>query len=339
MFAGEPVEAVLGLGPDEWNAAEALAGAALRGCGLGKGDRVLVALEQPAAPSTVLLARAAAALVKSVGLSGARGRMRLLTAIRTMKPTTLIITPCGAADLLARLYMEFNVDPIDLGLERIIITGEIATAGLRKRLAREFEAEVSELYVDPFFGLPLAWRAGGAWQPSGPGILALAAVDRDGILSDDLGADIGLAEIVVRPTFAPSLGEIALRTGTLRASPASDAGLFDRSFGDYVLLRGRWISLAAVRKQLAFIDGVSGWTLQIDRGDRTLDAATLKIAFNRETLVKNPMWLGRVKQALAAACPVSIVVETSLGADIDGKPEGQVDDQRGHHVDLRELAA
>jgi len=330
LFAGEPAEEALGLGADDWNAAEAMAREALKGCELGSRDRVLIAMEQPGSPAVALLARAAAPLVQSVAVAGARGRMRLLAAIRSLKPNVLIITPCGAADFLARLYMEFNVDPVELGIERIVIGGEVATGGLRKRLAREFEAEVAELYFDPFFGLPLAVRCGGPWEAVN-GTVALAAVGSDELLSEDLADDVGDAEIVIRPKFCAALTDAVLRTGTLRAPPKSDAGLFDRSFGDHVLLRGRWVSLGALRRQLALIDGVSAWTLEIERGDRTLDAATLKVGFNRETLVKNPMWLARIEQAIAAACPVSIAVETYLAGEAEGKPRGAVDDRRGHH--------
>lgn len=330
LFAGEPTEEVVALGPQDWDAAEAIAREALKGCELGSRDRVLIAMEQPASLSVALLARAAAPLVQSVAVTGARGRMRLLAAIRSLKPNVLIITPCGAADFLARLYMEFNVDPVELGLERVIIGGEVASGGLRKRLAREFEAEVAELYFDPFFGLPLASRCGGGWEAAG-GTVALASPDKDEILAEDLAADVADAEIVIRPTFCAALKDGVLRTGTLRAGPKSDAGLFDRTYGDHVLLRGRWVSLVALRRQLALIDGVSAWTLEIDRGERTLDAATLKVGFNRETLVKNPMWLARIDQAIAAACPVTIAVETSLAGEIEGKPHGAVDDLRGQH--------
>lgn len=339
LFAGEPAGETVALGLDEWAAAEDLSREALRGCGLRGGDRVLLSLEQPGAPSTALLARAAAPLVHSVAMTGARGRMRLLTAIRTLRPTVLILTPCGAADLLARLYMEFNVDPVELGIERIVIGGEIATAGLRKRLAREFEADVAELYLDPFFGLPLAWRSGGGWRQAAPGTLALAPVDRDEIVSEDLAADLEEAEIVLRPAFASSLAGAVLRTGTLRAAPASDAGLFDYTIGEHVLVKGRWLSLPELRRQLGLIDGVSGWTLRIDRGERTLDAATLHIAFSRETLVDNPMWLSRIEQALAAATPISVAIERSFGGEVEGRPEGVIEDARGHHLGPRERAA
>lgn len=338
LFAGDPAEEAIGLGREDWDAAEAVAREALKGCQLGPHDRVLIAMEQPAAPSVALLARAAAPLVQTVGMTGVRCRMRLLSAIRSLKPNVLIITPCGAADFLARLYMEFNVDPVELGIERIIIGGEVATDGLRKRLGREFEAELSELYFDPFFGLPLAWRSGGAWEAAG-GTVALAATDRDEILSENLAADVADTEIVVRPHFCAALKDCVLRTGTMRAPSKSDAGLFDRTFGEHVLLRGRWLSLNALRKQLSLIEGVSAWTLEIDRGDRTLDAATLKIGFNRETLVKNPMWASRVNQAVAAACPVSVVVETSFAGEIDGKPRGTIVDLRGQHSEQPKVAA
>jgi phenylacetate-CoA ligase len=155
---------------------QALSRTSLEIAGLEKGDRVLLAVLQDGSPSAHLLAQAASGLVSSVAVTSPRGRLRLLTTIRTLKPNTLVITPCGAADLLARLYLEFNIDPVELELTRIVLVGEIASPGLRKRLGKEFEAEVSELYCDPVFGAALAARSGGGWEVTDDGILAVAPI-------------------------------------------------------------------------------------------------------------------------------------------------------------------
>ena len=62
-------------------------------------------------------------------------------------------------DLLARLHLEFLLDPLDLGLRHIVLTGEIASRRTIRQLAGEFEAAVTEVYADPFSGGALAWRA------------------------------------------------------------------------------------------------------------------------------------------------------------------------------------
>jgi hypothetical protein len=72
------------------------------------------------------------------------------------------------------------------------------------------------------------------------------------------------------------------------------------------------------------------WTLKVQR-EGTLDVATLKVAFARASLVKNPMWQGRIRQAVAAVTPVTIGVEVlAEAAEVAGPPV--IDDRRGHHL-------
>ena len=110
--------------------------AALEAVGVGPSDRVVLALNNDGANAGVLLARAAAHIAAAVASVGPRGRMRLLRAIRSVEPTTLVMTPCGAADLLARLHLEFLVDPQELGLRRLVVLGEIAEPRRRTATSR-----------------------------------------------------------------------------------------------------------------------------------------------------------------------------------------------------------
>ncbi len=116
----------------------------------------MVALNNDGELTGPLLAQAAAGIAEAAAAPGPRGRMRLLAVLRAVRGDTLVITPTGAMDLLARLHLEFLVDPLDLGLRRIVLTGEIASPGTAAHLAAEFDAEVTELYTDPVFGLPVA---------------------------------------------------------------------------------------------------------------------------------------------------------------------------------------
>jgi phenylacetate-CoA ligase len=147
------------------------------------------------------------------------------------------------------------------------------------------------------------------------------------------GASEGVdGEIILRPIWAKSLGGNAVRTGQVIQGRAGDAGLFNHTVGEHVLARGQWLSLPRLRKQLALIDGAARWSLTIDRGDRTLDSIVLTVGLDRETLVSNPMWIGRIQQAVAAATPVKVEVKTELAAPDDGQPKEAVIDLRGHHL-------
>ena len=155
LFSGSPAEYGLPLTEPEVAAMLALSRRTLEAAGLAKNDKVLFAIAQDGSPSVGLLAQAAAGLVTSVAVTAPKGRLRLLSTIRTLKPNVLVTTPCGAADFLARLYLEFNVDPIELDLTKIVLIGEIASAGVRKRLAKEFESDVvgGLVEVDEFVAL------------------------------------------------------------------------------------------------------------------------------------------------------------------------------------------
>jgi hypothetical protein len=332
IFAHEPAEYGVPLGPSEIEHVQSLSRRSFERAGLAKNDRVLFAIGQDGAS---VLIQAIAPLVSGVALAAPEGRLRLLTTIRALKPTVLVATPCGAADFLARLYMEFNVDPVELDLHKIILLGEIASPGVVKRVGKEFEAEVAQLYCDPIFGAALACRKkGGDWEFAEDGALGLAALDRDEILAETIvpAADGSPLELVLRPVWSAALKDAAIRTGEVVAGSASDAGLFNHTVGEHVLVRGRWISLPLLRRQLALIDGISGWTLTVDRGDRTLDSASISIVFERETLVSNPMWKSRIQQALGVVTPVRIDVTTELLNPDTPAAKESVADLRKHHL-------
>lgn len=331
IFAHEPAEYGVPLSPPEIEHVQSLSRRTFERAGLAKNDRVLFAIGQDGAS---VLIQAMAPLVSGVALAAPEGRLRLLTTIRALKPTVLVATPCGAADLLARLYMEFNVDPVELDLRKIILLGEIASPGVAKRVGKEFEADVAQIYCDPIFGAALALRKSGDWEVAEGSGLALAALGSDEIRSEAIvpAGDGAPLELVLRPTWSAALKDATVRTGEIVAGSIGDAGLFNHTVGQHVLVRGRWISLPLLRRQLALIDGIAGWTLTIDRGDRTLDSAVVTIVFDRETLVSNPMWKGRIQQALGAVTPVRIDVTTELlNPDTPAEKE-TVADLRHHHI-------
>jgi phenylacetate-CoA ligase len=330
LFAGSPAEYGMTLTEPEVAAMQALSRRSLEAAGLAKNDKVLFAVAQDGSPAVGLLAQAAAGLAASVAVTSPRGRLRLLSTIRALKPNVLVTTPCGAADFLARLYLEFNVDPIELDLAKIVLVGEIASPGVRKRLAKEFEADLSELYCDPVFGAALAARRGGGWSVADDRTLALGALGSDEVLADGV---TGEGELLLRA------GEAVIRTGQVIKGDAGDAGLFNHTVGEHVLARGQFVSLPLLRRQLALIDGVARWTLTVDRGDRTLDNLLLTVAFDRESLVANPMWKGRIQQAVAAATPVPVDIQTELALPDAAGPKDSVVDLRGHHLGVARDAA
>jgi phenylacetate-CoA ligase len=332
LFAGSPAEYGVPLDAAEVEAMQSLSRRSLEKAGLAKNDRVLLAVNRDGSPAVGLLAQAAASLGTSVAVTPPNGRLRLLSTIRALKPNVLVTTPCGAADFLARLYMEFNVDPVELDLTKIVLVGEIASQGVKKRVAKEFEAELSELYCDPVFGAALAVRRGsGAWTVADQSVLALGLVGTDEIVDEDIAGD---GELLLRPTWSAALADTAIRTGQVIEGDAGDAGLFNHTVGDHVLARGQFVSIPLLRKQLALIDGISHWTLTIDRGDRTLDNLLLTIAFDRETLVTNPMWKGRIQQAISAVTPLQVEIKTELVSADAAAAKEAVNDLRGHHLGI-----
>ncbi|WP_246268422.1 hypothetical protein [Nonomuraea typhae] len=315
---------VFPLGAEDRTAAAALTGDALRAAGVGTRDRVVVALAEPAGS---LWAGAAANVAAAAASVGPRGRMRLHRTLATVGATALVATPTGAMDFLARLHLEFLLDPLDLGLRTIVLTGEIASKRTLTHLAKEFDAAVTEVYANPFSGAALACRTSEEepFAPLADGTLALAAPARDELVAD------GLAELVIMPQGHGTLGDTVLRTGQ-----ASRAGLDPaHTIGEHVLVRGVWVSLTRIQKALAKIDGVTGWTLGVSR-QGTLDAAALTVRFGRESLIRNPMWKSRIQQAVHGLTPVQIGVEVAPEVS-ETVTSGTVKDLRGQHLGHRSL--
>lgn len=299
---------------------------ALAASGVGERDRVVVALAEPAG---ALWAAAGAEVAAAAASAGPRGRMRLHHALSTVGATTLVTTPTGAMDFLSRLHLEFLLDPLDLGLRHLVLVGEIASHGTLRHLAGEFEAGVTEVYANPYSGAALAWRdsESAPLTPLAPGLLGLASLDKDAPFADSSG----LAELVITPSGHSALGDAVVRTGQVsQVASAIEIPAPTHTVGDHVLVRGVWLSLPRVEKALSKIDGVSGWELAISR-QGTLDAATLKVAFNRPSLIGNPMWRSRIVQSLSALTPVKVAVEVDGEVAETARP-GTVADARGHHL-------
>ncbi|MEQ4718217.1 hypothetical protein [Nonomuraea sp. B19D2] len=295
---------------------------ALREAGVGERDRVVVALAEPAG---ALWTAAAAGVAGAAADVGPRGRLRLHHALTALKATTLVITPTGAMDFLARLHLEFLLDPLDLGLRNIVLTGEIAAKRTMSHLAGEFESRVTEVFANPYTGGGLAWRAADEdpLTPLADGVLGVASLTKD----DAPDPATGLAELIV----TPPPGDAALRTGLVaRLGSPHGVPAPAHTVGDHVLVRGVWLALPRIEKALSKIDGVAGWDLAISR-QGTLDAAVLTVTFSRMSLVQNPMWKSRIRQAVQALTPISINVE--IAQDVSETPApGTVTDLRGHHL-------
>ena len=322
--------------------AAAVAAAALKLAGVRADDRVVIALNNDGELTGALLAEATAGLAAAAAATGPRGRLRLHAALVATAATALVITPTGAMDFLARLHLEFLLDPLDLGLNRIVLAGEIASQGTAAHLSAEFGAQVAELYADPLTGLPVAagepGTGGGLLRPARDGLLALAPLGKDELLETPYPA--GLAEIVIMPPWlgpAPA-GPVLLRTGhvtRVAGGAAIPPGLIPppvHTVGGHICVRGRWIPVAKVAAALARIDGISGWELLVSRKG-TLDSASLRVTFRRESLISNPMWKSRIRQALAAITPVGIDVVVDENASDETRPP-TVTDLRGHHLGL-----
>lgn len=331
--------------------------AVLAAAGLGAGERAVVSLGADGDLAAASIADAVVEAGASAAVVGPRGRMRLLAAMRTVRPRVWITTPTGALDYLARLYLEFNVDPLELELEQILLVGEIPSEGTSRRLAGEFEARVTGLYVDPIFGGVWAHGRDGRWSGGDPAVVARAALDHDAIVAEGVapggvggrdgasreGADAApvLQELVLRPDWAGPFAGAVLRTGQVVRAGAlpgtrTDAGdpgsLFHHTVGDHLLVRGRWLSLPALRAALARIDGLAGHRVGVERGEGTLDRLVITLAFARPSLVENPMWVARAREAIAATTPVRFELVSALAEE--GTPSQLLEDRRGHHLGL-----
>ena len=311
------------LGPD----ALELAGATLAQAGLAAADRVVVALNNDGDLAGALLAQAAAGVAGAAAAAGPRGRMRLFQTLRALGATVLVATPTGAMDLLARLHLEFLVDPLDLGLRRILLTGEIASPGTHRHLAAEFDAEVVEVYTDPVRGVPVATARDGLLEPVRPGLLGLAPLTADTLLAPPY--PVGPAELVsTGPQGITRTGQVVTLGEEAGAIPVPT-----HTVGDHLLVRGRWLPLSRLTQAISRIDGIGHWELIVARTG-TLDQATLRVAFSRASLLRNPMWTRRIKQAVAAVTPVAIEV-TVAELVVDGVRPPTVTDRRGQHLGPR----
>ncbi|WP_052424350.1 hypothetical protein [Nonomuraea candida] len=355
LLVSPDVSSVFPLSPADRAAAAELTGAALREAGVGARDRVVVALAEPAG---ALWTAAAADVAGAAACVGPRGRMRLHHALTALKATTLVATPTGAMDFLSRLHLEFLLDPLDLGLRSIVLTGEIAARRTLGHLAGEFGARVTEVLASPFGGGALAWRAAEdePLRPLAEGLLGLAALGKDELAKDDLGKnDLGKdepatngragggqaegggqvegggpAELVITPAGHATLGDAVLRTGLVAAAAGPGLPAPAHTVGEHVLVRGVWLALPRIDRALSRIDGVAGWELTVNR-QGTLDTAVLTVTFGRQSLVGNPMWKARIEQAVRALTPVSVRVETAREISETPAP-GTVNDLRGHHL-------
>ncbi|CAM3677437.1 hypothetical protein GCM10009799_40050 [Nocardiopsis rhodophaea] len=321
---------VTALSPEDRRAAVDVGARTLAAAGVGAGDRVVVALNNEGAQAGTLLAEAAVAAGASAAAIGPRGRMRLHGALEVVGATTIVATTTGAMDLLSRLHLEFGLDPLDLGLRRILLAGEIAAPGARRQLAEEFDAEVTDLLVDPRFQAPLARGVEGTLVPTVAGTVGLAPLTEDRLLVPPYPA--GAAEIVTRPLWHSELSSATVRTGLVAVlgRGATAIPLPRHTVGDRVLVRGQWLSVARLERALAPIDGIAHWTLHVTRPG-TLDTATLRVVFARPSLVENPMWRGRIEQVLAGLTPVRIDLVIEPHTDDEHRP-GAVADDRGHHL-------
>jgi phenylacetate-CoA ligase len=295
----------------------------LRNAGLTASDRVVVALNNDGELGGAFIAAAASEVGSAATSVGPRGRMRILKAIEATRASALICTQTGLADLLARLHLEFLVDPLDLELRLIIVTGDITDRSALSHLATEFGASIVTILCDPASSLPVGHQALSDTQ-----LTAISEDTVDLVTPTEESLPAGLREIAVRYPWHSTLGRARIRSGYLISG--TDLALPVHTHGDHILIRGRWLSLKSIARALKGIDGISHWELRVSRPG-TLDTAVLHVEFGRESLVNNKMWHGRIAQALAAASPVSIDVEVSPVVN-ENRSAPTVKDERGHHL-------
>ncbi|MCB1704068.1 MAG: hypothetical protein KDI17_04350 [Halioglobus sp.] len=330
VFGGDPADTLVPVSLEELGVLREYSSATWALAGIKPSDRVLVSTVQDGGFPVATAAEVIAPLCTGVTYANPRGRLRLLHTIKAFKPTVWVTTPCAALDFLARLYMEFNVDPFELGIEHIVLVGEIASPGAHKRLADEFESTVTDIFCEPVFGAALALRSKGVMQSGQPGLLALASLTENTIVSSDWTAD-SAAEIVLNMPQIHALEGFVIRTGHV-FSPDQTVNSFHHTVGDRVLARGRWIPLPLMNKALKLIDGMQGWQLQVERGEGTLDRITLKMGLNRDSLIDNPMWKARIREAVASVTPLAVTIETFFLAEDGPQLQGLVVDLREHHL-------
>jgi hypothetical protein len=319
------VSSVFPLTVDDRAASITLAAQSLTAAGIKPTDRVVVALNNDGDLGGALVAEACSTFAAAAASVGPRGRMRLLRALENLRASVLVGTPTGVADFLARLHLEFLVDPLDLELRLIVLTGEIADPKSIQHLGREFGAQTVELFTDPVSGVPIAHKDAktSALVPVRDDLLSFAQPKAE-ITHDNL------SEIVVRYPWHSSLGNTAVRTGYLGSTNDSTAAMPTNTYGDLILIRGRWVSITELKRALRGIDGIAHWELQVRR-QGTLDSARIYVSFNRDSLIANGMWHGRIAQAITTITPVSIEVAINSEVREESTPPS-IRDERGQHL-------
>ena len=335
LLASPLAEVVAPLDDKDLETAIAITSTTMAAAGIGSEDRVVIALANDGELTGGIYAQAAARISEAVVGVGPRGRMRLLKTLEALRATVLVITPTGAQDFLARLHMEFLVDPLDLELRQLVLMGEISDPKAFRHLAREFGAEIVELFADPLTGIPVAHRRPTSteadWQSlDARSELHLAPIAVDQVAEAPFPA--GALEYVVRHPWHSTLGSTALRSGLVAVVDDQTKGMPapSQTVGDHILIRGRWLSLTRLTNAMRAIDGITRLRLEIDRKG-TLDTASVRVTFGRESLTGNPMWKGRIEQALHDLTPIHIDVIIEAGVEESPEPL-QVVDHRGHHL-------
>jgi hypothetical protein len=145
-------------------------------------------------------------------------------------------------------------------------------------------------------------------------------------------------EIALAFSMVPSLANCVIRTGQV-IEPEAPTAIFQKTTGNHVLVRGRWLSLPLLERALKLIDGISYWHVKVERGDGTLDRATLMVGLNRESLVQNPMWKSRIREAVTSVTAVRMDIECYLLGEDDPQPPARVEDLRLHHSVDRKASA
>jgi phenylacetate-CoA ligase len=289
---------------------------ALACVGITRRDRVLVALNSDGAGVGVAWSEAASLVGGAACGIGPRAGPRLAAVLRMVGASTLVCTPSTARSLLVQTRRGAG-RPADLGLDRLVLTGELVPDRAVRELAQGFAVRVDEVWCDPIFGAGLAFRppGGASLAPVRPGVIELLPVR-----PRRAGRHGPLVEWTLAPSWCAALGGARIRTGLVgRASHGPGLPPARWTVGDHLLLRGRWISVRAIAAAV----GPVGWTLVVERG-LVHDQARLLVPRDAGVPV------AAVRAALGGVSPVHIPVEP-----VACLPAAAVVDRRGRHLGQR----
>lgn len=255
-------EALAALDPAGVEVLRDLTAETLVSVGVDESDRVLIALNSEGAGTGVLWTQAASVTAGAAGSAGPRQGLRTASMIRGTGASVLVTTPSLATALAVRMRAAGS-DPRQLRLRLLVLVGETADDGRRRRLGDDFDARVTEIWCDPVFGAGLAWRSpdsGSEFRLVRPAVVTPEPVEvteppRDG------GA---LVEWVLQPDWVPALAGVGVRTGVV-SRPGAWLGDPRWTVGDHVLVRGRWVSLGALDRCLKGL-GADRWQLRVEAG-------------------------------------------------------------------------